>query len=88
MKVKKGFVLRPTMGYTLVVATGELAKSFDGVIKLNETSADIWRYIAEGLSREEVIARYCKEYNVGEDVAAGDVDSVFANMKEAGVFEE
>jgi len=88
MKIKKGFVLRPTLGYTVVVATGELAAKFNGMIKLNETSADIWRWIDEGLSREEVICRYADTYNVSDEIAARDYDAMVAQMNEAGVFEQ
>jgi len=88
MKIKKGFVLRPTLGYTIVVATGELAASYNGMIKLNGTSADIWRWIDEGLSREEVISRYTGTYNVTAEIAARDYDAMVAQMDEAGVFEQ
>jgi len=88
MKIKKGFVLRPTLGYTVVVATGELAGKFNGMIKLNETSADIWRLIDEGLSREDVISRYVDTYNVSHEIAARDYDAMEEQMIEAGVFEE
>jgi len=87
MKIKKGFVLRPTLGYTVAIATGELADKFKGMIKLNETSADIWRWIDEGLSREEVISRFCRTYGVSESVASCDVDATVENMEKAGVFE-
>jgi len=87
MTIKKGFVLRPTLGYTVVVATGELAKSFGGMIKLNETGADIWRWIDEGLTKEELISRYVATYQVSEDVAVRDYDAVVSQMMEAGVFE-
>lgn len=88
MKIRKGFVLRPTLGYTVVVATGELAKTFGGMIKLNETSADIWRWVDEGLDRDEVIARYSKTYNVSAEIATRDYDNMVSNMKDAGIFEE
>jgi len=88
MTIKKGFVLRPTLGYTVVVATGELAGKFNGMIKLNETSADIWRWIDEGLSREDVISRYTGTYNVTTEIAARDYDAMVEQMKEAGVFEQ
>jgi len=88
MRIKKGFVLRPTLGYTLVIATGELASRFNGMIKLNSTSADIWRWIDGGLEREAVIARFMQTYDVDEATAARDVDATIANMREAQVFEE
>ncbi len=88
MKIKNGFVLRPTLGYTIVVATGDLASSFNGMIKLNETSADIWRWIDKGLSREDIITRYIQTYGVDEQTASMDVDTTIGNMREADVFEE
>lgn len=88
MKIKKGFVLRPTLGYIVVVATGELAGKFNGMIKLNETSADIWRWIDEGLSREELINRYADTYKVSLEIAARDYDAMVEQMNEAGVFEQ
>jgi len=80
-------VLRPTLGYTLVVATGDLAGKFKGMIKLNETSADIWRWIDEGKSREEVIANYKETYSVDEATASHDYDQMVGNMRAAGVLE-
>lgn len=88
MKIKKGFVLRPTLGYTVVIATGELAGEFKGMIKLNGTSADIWRWIDEGLSREDIIARYSETYGVSRSTATCDVDATIENMQSAGVFEQ
>jgi len=88
MRIKKGFVLRPTLGYTVVLATGELAGKFNGMIKLNGTSADIWRWIDEGLSRDEVIIRYAETYNVSKEIAARDYDTMVEQMNEAGVFEQ
>jgi len=88
MKIKKGFVLRPTLGYTVVVATGELAGKFNGLIKLNDTSADIWRWIDEGLDKEALTERYASTYNVSKETASQDYDAMVSQMKEAGVFEE
>jgi len=87
MKIKKGFMLVPTLDYFVVVSTGQLEKEFNGIIKLNETSADIWRFIDQGLTREEVIERFAATYGVGIDVATSDVDQTIANMQAAGVFE-
>ena len=42
MKIKDGFVLRDIAGDTVVIATGELSKTFHGMIKLNSTGKEIW----------------------------------------------
>jgi len=80
-------MLVPTLDYTVVVSTGQLDKEFNGIIKLNETSADIWRWIDEGLTREQVIDRFVATYGVSVEVASSDVDETIANMQAAGVFE-
>ena len=37
MKIKDGFVLRDIAGDTVVIATGEISKTFHGMIRLNST---------------------------------------------------
>ena len=52
MKIKSGYVIRQVMGNYVVIATGEESRGFHGMVKLNETAANIWSYISEGKSEE------------------------------------
>jgi len=87
MKIKKGFVLRPTLGYTMVIASGEMTGKFNGMIKLNENSVDIWKWIDQGFDRDVIIDIYSIYYKVGKDIATRDVDFVIESMRSAGVLE-
>ena len=55
MKIKSGFVLRDVAGKTFVVATGELSKTFKGMITLNETGKYIWKLLENEITKEEII---------------------------------
>ena len=47
MKIKNGFILRNVSDAYVVVAVGEAAKDFNGMITLNETGAFLWKTLAD-----------------------------------------
>jgi len=81
-------MLCPYMGKTVAIPGGELEGQFDGIIKMNETSADIWRWVEAGKEAEEIYPLYARTYGVDENIARKDVDSVILQMREAGIFTE
>ncbi len=87
MKIRKGFMLCPVMGKTMVIATGQLENSFSGMIKMNEPSAKIWSWIESGKKLEEIYALYADTYNIEATLAKSDVDYVVEKMTKAGVLE-
>lgn len=87
MKIKDGFVLREVMGRHVAVAVGEASKSFRGMIKLNSTAADIWRWIAEGLDEGEICAALCEKYEVDEITASADVRRTIEMLEKQGFLE-
>lgn len=87
MKIKKGFMLCPVMGKTMAISTGELEKECPGMIKMNEPSADVWRWIEDGKELPEIYRLYADTYGIGDGLARTEVDSVVAQMTAAGVFE-
>ena len=88
MKIKEGFVLRRVLDEAVVIASGEASKSFHGMVKLNDTAADIWGYIADGLSEGEIAKKLAEEYDVSIEKAAEDTKTMLAQMAEAGLLEE
>ena len=87
MKIKKGFMLCPVMGKTMAISTGELEKEFPGMIKMNEPSADIWRWIEEGKELQDIYSLYARTYGLEDSQARSEVDAVIGQMTEAGIFE-
>ncbi|MBQ5777892.1 MAG: PqqD family protein [Oscillospiraceae bacterium] len=87
MKLKEGFVLRKILGDAIVIAEGEMSKSFHGMIKLNDTAADIWEWFAEGKSEEEAAVLLAEKYEISVDEASGDVRAVAEKLIAAGIME-
>lgn len=87
MKLKEGFVLRKILGDAIVIAEGEMSKSFYGMIKLNDTAADIWEWFAGGKSEEEAAVLLAEKYEISVDEASGDVRAVAEKLIAAGIME-
>lgn len=87
MKIIKGFELCKVMGKTMAVPSGELSKTFPGMIKMNEPAADIWRWIEAGKGEEEICELYAETYSVGMEQAKEEVTMVITKMQEAGILE-
>ena len=88
MKIRKGFILRRVMGQAIVVATGEASQQFKGMIKLNQTAADIWSWLAAGLSEEETAKQLAEKYQISPEKAADDVSKLIGQMNANGIFEQ
>lgn len=88
MKIKDGFVLRDIAGDTVVIATGELSKTFHGMIKLNSTGKEIWEILSSrDLSEDEVIAEMAKRHDAKPEEISEGVIAFISKIKEAGLFE-
>lgn len=88
MKIKNGFVLREVAGKAVVIAVGEVSKSFHGMINLNGTGKDIWQGIGDGMSVDEIATKLTKDYEVDFEKAKQDTEKMIGIMREAGILEE
>lgn len=88
MKLKSGFVLRELRGQSVVVAVGDATKSFNGIIKLNESSAYLWKQLKGEFSKESLVQSLLNEYDVEKDVAIKNVEYFVGTLKENGIIEE
>ena len=87
MKIKDGFILRKVSEAYVVIATGEAAASFNGMITLNESGLLLWKRLEQGATREELIALLTEEYEVGEEIASADVDKFLLGIGKSGCIE-
>ena len=87
MKIKKGFIVRRVGGQSVAVAVGEMSKSFNGMIRLNETGKFLWDILAAGAEEDELVAKILEEYEVAEADARADVRSFVAKLEEVGALE-
>ena len=88
MKIKDGFVVRDLAGQSIVVALGEASKTFNGMIKLNDTGRLIWDMLAVGKSKEDIIDRFTAEYDVEREIADRDVSAFIETLQGADILEQ
>lgn len=75
MTVKKGFLLRQMKNQNFVVPTGEMAREFRGMIRLNDTGARYWKELEKGISREKLIAKMLEWFDgLDRQTAEKDID--------------
>ena len=87
MKIKDGFVVRAVAGQNMVVALGDAAKIFNGIIKLNESARLIWDMLEVGAERGEIIDKLEENYDVPREILARDCDAFLQSLRENNVLE-
>lgn len=88
MKIKEGFVLRNVAGEGIVIAVGKASESFHGMINMNKTSCDIWKFIDEGLTAEQIGEKLAEKYDIDVETATNDTKGLIAQLKDAGIIDE
>ena len=66
-------VYRQVAGESLLVPIRSRLADMDYVYALDEVSEFIWQRLTDGASAEALTAALCREFEVENDVAAGDV---------------
>ena len=82
MKIKEGFIIKKLgIGY-IVVTVGDASKNFNGVIRLNETGAFLWKSIQDGAdSREKLIQAMLERYeDLDQETAEKDLDEFLGRV--------
>lgn len=87
MKIKEGFFLHRVDGENIVIAVGKASAGFHGVIKLNDTCADIWRAFEDGKSEAEAVNMLTEKYDVDKEKATADVSRVAGILRQNGIIE-
>ncbi len=88
MKIKAGFVLEKVGSSYLAVATGEAAKSFQGLVRMNETGAFMWNIVKDSdKTCDELVEALEKEYDAPREVLLRDAQSFEKQLRDAGIVE-
>lgn len=74
MKIKPGFIMRQLGGEYVVVPVGAASINFNGMLRLNETGAFLWKALSGGAGEDELVWKLLEEYEgVDEQTARTDV---------------
>ena len=84
MKIKDGFLLRQIVDVWVVVPLGERVVDFNGMLKVSDSGALLWKRLAgAGASREELLADLLAAYEVDAETAARDMDEFLGSLRQA-----
>ena len=83
MKIKNGFMLKKVGGQNVVVALVEASRSFNGIIRLNDTGVFLWQKLQQETSEEQLLAALTAEYDIGEEQAKSDIAEFVAALRKA-----
>lgn len=85
MKRNKDFILRNIAGENILVATGEAAQIFNGMITLNDVASFIWSNIDECETVENLIESILKEFDIDRETAKKDVEGFTTELIKMGM---
>lgn len=88
MKLKENFVLRQVADTWVVLGLGDASVNLNGMLKLNETGAMLWKVLEQGGGREEMADAMTAEYAVSREQALADADEFYAALVKVGCAED
>lgn len=87
MKLNENFLTQEIDDTQVMVATGDA--EFSGIVRSNQTAAEIVNLLKEETTRDEVVDKMCAKYDEEErDVIAADVDMVIETLRKVGAITE
>ncbi|MBQ1211884.1 MAG: PqqD family protein [Clostridia bacterium] len=88
MKIKKGFLMREVAGENVVIAVGEAAKSFKGMIRLNPTGAFLWKLLEKDTDEAAMLSAMLDAYETDKETAENDIRAFVGSIRAAGLLDE
>lgn len=89
MKIKDGFYLTQIgTDFVVIASTPETKKTFDGMLRLNETGAFLWNKLLDGSTAADLAANLAEEYGIDSQTAATDVGDFLETVRLVGFIKE
>lgn len=87
MKTKYSFELMELDGGIVAVPVGKGAEKFRGVLKVNETAAEILKLLEKDTNESIIVDKLQKDYSGNRDEIAGFVHDYVQKLIEEGIVE-
>lgn len=82
LKIRQGFLLRQMMNAYVAVAVGEAGEDFNGMIRLNDAGAWLWKELQQGIDKDELVGKMCSRYEgLDEATARQDLDEFLLTVR-------
>jgi hypothetical protein len=87
MKLKNGVLVSSHDDGFIVVAAGEAAASFSGILKINGTAAFICELLKSDTDIEKITDALCEEFEVDRDTALKNAENTVDILKSIGLIQ-
>lgn len=88
MKLNKDIMLGNIDGRDFAIATGELSKTFNGIINNNPSANFIFNLLKTEQTEDSIVAAMLEKYDAPEEVIRADVRELLDVIRKAGILEE
>ena len=80
--------MREVAGENVVIAVGEAAKSFKGMIRLNPTGASLWKLLEKDTDEAAMLSAMLDAYETDKETAENDIRAFVGSIRAAGLLDE
>lgn len=81
LKIKNDYVIKKMGEGFVVVTVGQASKEFNGMMRLNEVGAFIWKQLETGATEEELLQRMLERYDdLDENTAREDLEEMLEKI--------
>lgn len=80
--------MREVAGENVVIAVGEAAKSFKGMIRLNPTGAFLWKLLEKDTDEAAMVNAMLDAYETDKETAENDIRAFVGSIRAAGLLDE
>lgn len=80
--VNSDYVLREIVGEYMLIPTGKLSMTSNGVVTISESAACLWKRMNEGKTVSQLCEMLLEEYDVDRETALSDVNEMVDSMCE------
>ncbi len=88
MKLKEGFITHTSDDEQIMVAVGDAARGFHGLVRSNRTAAFIIDCLKQESTEEQIVEEVLAKYAVSHEVVENDVHKVIINLRSIGALHE
>jgi hypothetical protein len=88
MKLKEEFITHESEGEQIMVAVGDAATRFHGLVRSNRTAAFIIDCLKKECTEAQIMEAVFAKYDVSRDVVENDVHKVIVNLRQIGAIYE
>lgn len=87
MRIRPDYFLREIMDMYMVFGVGSEAYVPNQIMTLNETGAFLWKLLAAGAEKQDLVDALLKEYDTDESTAVKDVEAFLAQLREKALID-